>query len=159
MDGTPESDVKQQLREQGQRMYHAFLLDKIELLEALKERFGSGVVDAAVAYENDQARRRWARIAQSLGKTGIHDLIGVLVREGGYEFTMEETGDGVQMCFSRCPLHEFAKEHNVTGWAYRLICAQDPFIAEGFNPHIGFKRTKTLMQGDACCDHVYFIRD
>ncbi len=31
------------------------------------------------------------------------------------------------------------------------------FTAEGFNLGIKFRRTKTLMEGDDCCDHRYTV--
>jgi len=31
-------------------------------------------------------------------------------------------------------------------------------FCEGLNPAIEFTRTKTLMQGDDCCDHAYALR-
>lgn len=39
------------------------------------------------------------------------------------------------------------------------ICEGDGPSVEAFNPSIGFKRTRTLMQGDGCCDHIYFYKD
>ena len=34
------------------------------------------------------------------------------------------------------------------------ICEGDGPAAAAFNPAIRLKRTKTLMEGDDCCDHV-----
>ncbi|MFC2012727.1 L-2-amino-thiazoline-4-carboxylic acid hydrolase [Chloroflexota bacterium] len=31
-------------------------------------------------------------------------------------------------------------------------------MASAFNPDIGFQRTKTLMRGDDCCDHIYYLK-
>jgi len=38
------------------------------------------------------------------------------------------------------------------------VFMSDYGITDGFNPQIEFSRTKTLMQGDACCNHCYKMR-
>jgi hypothetical protein len=45
---------------------------------------------------------------------------------------------------------------NAADWLYALVCASDPYTAASFDG-IRFERTKTLMQGDDCCDHAYFV--
>jgi len=52
-----------------------------------------------------------------------------------------------------------AKRHGITEQLFYMCCENDQFIAEGFNYNIGFKMTKTLMQGDHCCDPFYCYRD
>lgn len=39
--------------------------------------------------------------------------------------------------------------------SYRYVF--DEAWAKAFNPNIQFTRTKTLMEGHACCDHCYKI--
>jgi hypothetical protein len=58
----------------------------------------------------------------------------------------------------RCPVFEMAREMGVTELMYHHTCCTDECIASAFNPQIGFRRTKTLMQGDDCCDHYYFLK-
>ena len=41
---------------------------------------------------------------------------------------------------------------------YQHTCSVDECIATTFNPQIGFRRTKTLMQGDEYCDHFYYMK-
>jgi hypothetical protein len=36
-----------------------------------------------------------------------------------------------------------------------LSCIRDFYFLEGFNPRITLKRTKTLMEGDDCCNFRY----
>ena len=42
---------------------------------------------------------------------------------------------------------------------YLYMCLSDYSIIEGYNPDIGFKRSKTIMQGDDYCDHCYFWKE
>lgn len=38
-----------------------------------------------------------------------------------------------------------------------VICASDEPAVKSHNPQLGFIRTQTLMQGNALCDHVFFV--
>ena len=38
-----------------------------------------------------------------------------------------------------------------------LFCAGDEPHVKSYNPALGFRRTKTLMQGDEVCDHIYLV--
>jgi hypothetical protein len=49
---------------------------------------------------------------------------------------------------------EFRK-HAAAEVGYSFYCCWDYGFCQGLNPHIKFTRTKTLMQGDDCCDHTY----
>jgi hypothetical protein len=59
---------------------------------------------------------------------------------------------------TKCPAYEMAKDMNATEWLYHHICSIDEYVVSGFNPKIGFTRTKTLMQGDDYCDHYYYMK-
>lgn len=51
-----DMDARQLLREQGQKLFQAFLLEKIAVFEALRERFGSGpITSAAVSIKSHKA--------------------------------------------------------------------------------------------------------
>jgi hypothetical protein len=39
------------------------------------------------------------------------------------------------------------------------ICDADGPVAAAFHPSIRFGRSKTLMEGHGCCDHVYFVEE
>lgn len=40
-----------------------------------------------------------------------------------------------------------------------VFCAGDEPAVKAFNPKLAFRRTKVLMQGDDCCDHVFSVSD
>lgn len=58
--------------------------------------------------------------------------------------------------FTYCMWAEVFRELGAEDIGY-WICEGDGPAAEAFNPIIEFKRTKTLMMGDDCCDHVFFV--
>lgn len=136
--------------------------DKTILIEALRKRFGDGVLDVIEQAECEKARQQWQIIASQQQDHSIEALIALLwepLRSRGCEYSVEKQPDGVQIHCTKCPFFDMAKETGATEWMYRHTCCTDPAITEAFNPAIGFKRTKTLMQGDDCCDHFYYYKD
>ncbi len=136
--------------------------DKIDLLNALKEKFGENVVDVVEQVECQKALHAWQNIASQYTDHSIEALIQLLwepLRSKGFEFTLKKNHEGVQMYCTKCPIYDLAKELDALEWMYHHTCLADPYIAEGFNPNIGLKRSMTLMQGDACCDHFYYYKE
>ena len=60
--------------------------------------------------------------------------------------------------FTYCMWADVFKQLGVADIGF-WICEGDEPVVTAFNDHIGFKRTMTLMEGDDCCDHVYFVKD
>ena len=54
--------------------------------------------------------------------------------------------------------HEWEKLEDTADIGF-WICEGDGPAAAAFNPAIRFSRTKTLMEGDDCCDHVYYVEE
>jgi predicted ArsR family transcriptional regulator len=135
--------------------------DRVNDLNALKQVFGEQVVDIVLTERGKKTEQQWQNIARKHGKNDIEGLKKTLwtwVQEAGFEFTVTETDEGTQFHVTRCPLAEIAREVQATDWGYTCFCADDPHIVAGFNPEIGFRRTKTLMEGHDCCDHFYYMK-
>lgn len=136
--------------------------DKVDLLNALRERYGEEIIELVEKTECEKAQSEWKNIAQQFEDHSIDALLKLFwepLKAKGFEYTSEKKEDGIQMWCTKCPVYDLAKELNATDWMYHHTCCADPFIAEGFNPKIGFKRTKTLMQGDEYCDHFYYRKE
>lgn len=150
--------LQEKLAEQGQYMYKDFMTRTIDILERMKSRFGEEVYSVVDEMVGDRTSRQWRELAQREEGHTAQDLVRVLwepLSTQGFEFTVENRDDGIQIYCTRCPLYELAKEINGQEWMYYINCGTDPYIVQGFNPMIHFKRTKTLMQGHDCCDHFY----
>ncbi len=148
---------KQQKRQELQHMQHL-----VGILNELRSQYGEGVIDSVYKVQRDFNIWQWNNIANSVGSNSTEDLIKVLwepMKEDGLEYTEEKTDNGVQMHCTKCPIYDTLKEVGLTEWGYHLICNNDEYIVEGFNSEIGFKRTKTLMEGHDCCNHFYYIKD
>jgi len=152
---TDEMAIKQALK----AMHGMYITQQIGLLDTLKAEFGSNVVDVVRAKASGDACAMFHALAEQTGKNSIDDLVAMLwepLRAKGYAFTMEKVDGGVKMNCTACPFATMYRAMGGAEWGYALYCAADEDLTKAFNPKIGFKRTQTLMEGHACCDHEYF---
>jgi predicted ArsR family transcriptional regulator len=135
--------------------------DKIAALDATAEQYGRNRVLALLERIcGDETRSYWAGLVREEGSS-LDDFIRLLwgpLPELGFEFSREQHENGIQFCVTTCPQHQLAVDTggSTASWLLRMVCATDPFAAESIDPPVRFRRTKTLMQGDDCCDHAYF---
>ncbi len=71
------------------------------------------------------------------------------------EFTIERKEDGIQIYCTKCPIADTYLSIGRKEQGLLFQCSEDPHIVAGINPKIKFRRTKTVMDGDDCCDHFY----
>ncbi len=155
---TGEDGLKQALK----AVHGMYIEQQISLLNALKAEFGPRVVEVVRQAGSRDVCAVYHELAEKSGKRSIDDLVDALwepLRQKGYVFTRENTGTGIQMHCTACPFAAMYKAMGGTEWGYALYCAADADLTAAFNPQIGFKRTKTLMEGSDCCDHFYFDRE
>jgi predicted ArsR family transcriptional regulator len=135
---------------------------KIAALDSAAERFGRERVHALLEKIcGDETGAHWAGLVREEGSS-LDNLVRLLwepLPELGFEFSSERRPDGLQFCVTRCPNRELAVclGGNSADWLLRTVCATDLYVVDAFDPPIRFQRTKTLMQGDDCCDHAYFV--
>jgi predicted ArsR family transcriptional regulator len=147
-------------QEQKLRMQHS--TEMARLIRAFKERFGEEAYQVVAQITGNKAFSEWQEVAGKSENNSIESLISLLwepLRAQGFEYEVLKTDVGFQMKCTRCGFYELAKYCGITDEAFYMVCEADPYIAEGFNPKIGLKRTKTLMQGHDCCDHFYYYKD
>jgi len=134
--------------------------EKVLLLKMLEKKIGSKVLTAFDEYIYESSKKHWRNIAEQKGSNTIADLLEVLWKpmENEFQFSIEKKENGIQIYCTHCPLAEMAKELGETEWGFKFYCMEDYGIVDGFNPKIGFKRTKTLMEGHVYCDHFYYMK-
>jgi predicted ArsR family transcriptional regulator len=156
-----QKNIEEILREQRDYLEARHLQHTAVILEEIKNRFGLTVYKIIEEVQGRHLQKKWAAIAKKEGKNQIDDLIRLLwepLRADGLEYEVRETAQGIQIRCTKCPAYNIARECGTTIWGYHLICSNDYYIVEGFNPRIGFRRTKTLMEGFDCCDHFYYLK-
>jgi len=136
--------------------------DMAGLLRAFKEEYGETAYDVAVRHLGEKAIVEWGKKAEEHGSNTIADFIKLLwepLKGNVVDYSVTESEEGFQIICTRCTYSEMAKRNGITDECYYLDCATDPYKAKGFNPKIGFKRNKTLIEGHNCCNHFYYMND
>jgi predicted ArsR family transcriptional regulator len=102
-------------------------------------------------------RRNWGQIGQE-GDNSLQSFMKKLwepLKEEGFEYSFAKEGSSTRFRVTKCPMYDLAQELGAEKWFYHLLCLTDGPSVEGFNGKIAFSRTRTLMQGNADCDHCY----
>ena len=140
----------------------------VTAVKARVDAEGAAALDDIDRRNRESVTAEWRAIAERQPDVGIPSFVDALWNQmcvpDGLEFERAEdpaTGT-VQMHCTYCPWHAVAEAAGATDVAYTLFCRTDPYMVDGFNQalapgarRIAFSRTKTLMQGDAYCDHRY----
>ncbi len=128
-----------------------------------------GAVRAVEAVYGPEARQvirdgQWASLSKHASQVGDNSLRAFCAGleaacRGSHEWEkLEDTDVRQAYRFTRCAWAEIFRALDAADIGY-WICEGDGPAAAAFNPRIRFQRTKTLMEGADCCDHVYFIDD
>jgi hypothetical protein len=94
---------------------------------------------------NDHSLRAFCSTLEA-GCTGTHEWIKV-----------EDTDVRQAYRFTRCMWAEVFRELGEPDIGF-WFCEVDGPVAAAFNSAIGFSRSRTLMMGDDCCDHTYYLK-
>ncbi len=147
MPESPEERLARLRYEMGQRA---------RLFKKLVDEFGPRVLDVArqdvidatgaVFEQMDLSRRDLAAVIELLWDHVGDDL----------DYTIEEQTPGhLKMKVTRCMWADEWRKLDAGDVGYIFNCCWDYGFCQGLNPAIRFTRTKTLMEGDDCCDHTY----
>jgi hypothetical protein len=71
----------------------------------------------------------------------------------------EETSRKFCYDITECLWAKTFREMDAADLGYVLKCSHDFAMARAMHPKLRLKRTKTLMQGDSCCNHVYYWKE
>lgn len=134
--------------------------ERISVLEKLYTDHGDIVSDLLSKHVADQVAEEWSVLASIHPRCDIKELVEIqwehISKSGGFEFEITSDNEGTQIHCTHCPLADMAHHLKAQKWAYLYYCHRSNTAVQSFNPKIGFERTKTLMQGDAYCNHRYF---
>jgi len=72
---------------------------------------------------------------------------------------LEETPKKTATRVTECLWAKTFKELKATDIGYILSCKPDFAMARAQHPKLRLKRTKTLMQGDDCCNHTWYWKE
>lgn len=102
----------------------------------------------------------WQKEYEKLPDRGLETYVRWLtsiVTAGTRWQIVERTPISVRFRFTVCPwaTHFRALGRPDVG---HFFCDADYPMVQCFNQALGFERTQTLMDGDPCCDHHFFVK-
>jgi hypothetical protein len=112
---------------------------------------------------DEAAEKRSAERAKKLGKNDMEAFTRDLNPPNRFWRTVltyqivESTPKAFELKVTECLWAKTYREANAADLGFLLTCYGDYALARGFNPKMRMTRTKTLMQGDAFCNHRYVI--
>jgi fumarate reductase iron-sulfur subunit len=99
------------------------------------------------------------QFAKLIGGNSLEDFAKALpyfTKDNALEFEIIELSPKkLKMDVKRCRYAEMYRELAIEEFGFLLSCGRDFAMVRGFNPKIKFNRTKTLMEGQDCCDFRY----
>jgi hypothetical protein len=161
-----ETTVKHKFLEDSnmtfQEVFHFAFKNLIPVLQGLAKELGEDHFKKAlkkVSFESalraaqDTARQlpcndfaAFTASAREPGHFGKHILTLEVV---------EDTPQALEVQVTECLWAKTFREMGAGDIGYLLICHRDYADCQGFNPKITMRRSKTLMQGDGCCNHRF----
>ena len=130
----------------------------VEVLHAMERRFGPEARD--VIREMAKQQEFPARDEAGEPEADLREFCTTIDRAaaGSHRWqrvTDERTEIGYH--YTRCMYAEILRELGEPELGL-VICARDEPWVLSYNPRLAFRRTKTLMEGDNVCDHVFSVR-
>ena len=130
------------------------------VIDALGARFGREEVvaivrDVIVSIAREQGRA----MAAARGDDSLASFAATLepwTRDDALRMEITEQSDE-RLAFdvTRCRYADLYRALGIPELGAVLSCNRDASLIEGFNPNVTFVRTRTIMQGAACCDFRY----
>jgi len=124
-------------------------LGEDHFLEALKKVAFESALKAGQARGRQLPCNDLAAFTDS-GSEPSHFAKHVLTRE-----IVEDTPQAFELKVTECLWAKTFREMGAADIGYALLCHTDYADCLGFNPRITLTRSKTLMQGDDCCNHRF----
>lgn len=138
--------------------FHAKSL--VSIVRAVEEKYGKEGVEAVRnAWLKEVFYKPWQEKGRSVERNDVQTFARILESgcAGTHEWKRtEDEPNKVAYRFTKCFWADVFRKlgaEDVGKW----LCDSDQFNAKGFNPDIKLKRTKTLMEGEDCCDHVFYM--
>ncbi len=137
---------------------------QIGVLRGIEKEMGSEKFASLLKRIIDEdTEKGFAEFAKKAGRNDLAAFTGRFRQKGGmFDKTLtfeivEDTPKAFEVKVTECLWAKTYRDANAGDLGYLLSCYGDYASARGFNPKMRMIRTKTLMQGDAFCNHRYVI--
>jgi hypothetical protein len=145
-------------------VYQATYAAPIPIWRGLEREIGRDKLHEMLKRVIDQyGKQEAAEFAKKLGKNDLATYTQDLRKPSRFWQNVltfqivEDTPQAVEVKITECLWAKTYRDAKAGDLGYILSCYGDYASAEGFNPKMRMIRTKTLMQGNDCCNHRYVI--
>lgn len=132
-----------------------------EMVAAIGEHQARAIIDAAVRKAAIKAGADFA--ARTPGGTNLRtfqDLQDLWTQDDALVIdVVKATDTEFHYTVRRCRYAESYREMGLGDIGHLLSCNRDGVFCQGYDPRIKLSRTKTLMQGDECCNFEYRLEE
>ncbi len=128
-------------------------LDREDFIEVLQKAASDAGATGASKYAESLPRNdfeAWTRSLREQNRFWKHVLTTEIV---------EDTETALEVKITECLWAKTFREADAADIGYATICHPDYAYCLAFNPKIRMIRSKTLMQGDECCNHRWVWED
>jgi hypothetical protein len=139
--------------------------DHIPFLKSLSEEIGT---ERVIDILKKQTEERGRRIGEMMAKQSGGNDFGTLKKifspdtpqfKNSLTMSISESSDTVhELKVTECIWASVYLKQKAGDLGWASVCYGDYAMATGFNPKIEMVRDKTLMQGDAYCNHRYLLK-
>jgi hypothetical protein len=131
----------------------------VEILHAMEKRFGSEAREVI----QDMASQQEFDIREEIGspEKDLQDFCNMVehMAAGTHRWKrVIDTSTAIGYEYTRCMYAEILRELGEPELGL-IICARDEPWVKSYNPCLGFRRTKKLMDGDEICDNAYLVEE
>lgn len=153
---------RSEIVEYFKRLEQQHFLEVASYLRALEKEYGSEAIEIAAGARYDLTHKQWAELARSQARNDVTTLLELLWEGAGplleYEVPYHDSEE-IRLRVTKCFWADAFREIGAPDIGKTLYCDDEYASASGFNARIRLVRTKTLMEGDDCCDHCYLLEN
>jgi hypothetical protein len=131
----------------------------VEILHAMEKRFGSEARE--VIWEMASQQEFDIREKTGSPEKDLQDFCNMAehMAAGTHRWKrVIDTSTAIGYEFTRCMYAEILRGLGEPELGL-IICARDEPWVKSYNPRLGFRRTKKIMDGDEICDNVYLVEE
>ncbi|MBP7865442.1 MAG: L-2-amino-thiazoline-4-carboxylic acid hydrolase [Acidobacteria bacterium] len=146
------------LEEEILAMLKREMRDRAGLFKALVKKYGPGVLESVRDYVESSTAERLR--AADLPRRDLDAILELIWKpsSGTLDWEVEAKSPGeLRIRVTRCLYADEMRRRDAADIGFAFYCAFDDGFCRGFNPDLSFRRTKTLMAGDDCCNHTYTL--
>jgi len=135
----------------------------IPLMEKISNFMGDDkFIEMLKEASSEVGAEKMKRMTQSLPKRdlaamAVYMKVNPIFQKALTYEIVEESEGALELRITECLWAKTFREADASDIGYAAICYPDIAMASAYNPNIKFLRTKTLMQGNDCCNHKYVM--